>query len=347
MELGRPRTPLASPDDTWQACAVRDVEVVRQRLLGPTIGGVRILAGLLWLANVHWKVPTDFGESNGGGLYKYIASGEERAPFAPFRWVLRELVLPNFALFGWFTLVVEIVLASLLLIGYRTRTVALIGAAQAIPIGLSVIYYERTYEWSWSYLMMIGLHLLLWAVATGDHVGVDGVLAAPPATSRRALGVVGSVGAVVGVVGLFVARSVEFAGREAALLGSDAGFVADGELERRWELKFLWFNPLWAVLTIVFGVLLLAGTKYVVAGWVGAGGFASISGVVFATQRFDYVRDDAAIQRVSTGSNTAFWAGLALAGALFTRRSAILTSSPVTKGLDDDSSIDELTATER
>lgn len=285
------------------------------------IGGVRLLAGLLWLANIHWKVPTDFGKNNGGGLYKYIASGAENAPFAPFRWALREVVIPNFTLFGWSTLVIETLLAGLLLIGYRTRIVALIGAAQAIPIGLSVLYYGRGDEWSWSYLLIVGLHLLLWATAAGEHLGVDGVLAAPRERSNRALRIIGIVGGLVGIAGLFVARSIDFAGKQAALLGSDAGFVnTEGKLVRRWELKFVWFNPLWALLTIAFAVLLMLGARHVMAAWAGVGGFAAIAVVVFATQTFDYARDDGVIQKVATGSNTAFWGGLAVAGALFTRR---------------------------
>jgi hypothetical protein len=31
----------------------------------------------------------------------------------------------------------------------------------------------------------------------------------------------------------------------------------DGNLVRRWELKFLWFNPMWAVLTIACGLVLI------------------------------------------------------------------------------------------
>ena len=77
---------------------------MQERAQGYTIGGVRILAGLMWLANLHWKVPTDFGENNGGGLYKYVAAGAQNAPLAPYRWALRELVLPNFQAFGWFSI---------------------------------------------------------------------------------------------------------------------------------------------------------------------------------------------------------------------------------------------------
>ncbi len=296
---------------------------MQERAQGYTIGGVRILAGLMWLANLHWKVPSDFGQSNGGGLYKYVAAGADNAPLAPYRWMLRELVLPNFQAFGWFTLISETIVAALLLIGYRSRWVALAGAALAVPIGLSVLYYPKADEWAWAYLLMIGLHLLLWAVPSGDHLAVDGVLAGPPERSSRALRSTGIVAVVVGVFGLVVARSVDFSGRAVALLGSDAGFAkADGGITRRWELKFLFFNPLWAVLTIAFGVLLIVASRKAVLAYVAAGGFALLALVVFFQQTFDYLRDDGAVQKISTGTNVAFWGGLAVASALFARRAS-------------------------
>jgi len=324
----------------WTECSFAPVMLgrmttragVQQRAQGYTIGGVRILAGLMWLANLHWKVPSDFGESNGRGLYKYIAAGAENAPLAPYRWVLRELVLPNFQAFGWFTLISETIVAALLLIGYRSRWVALAGVALAVPIGLSVLYYPEADEWAWAYLLMIGLHLLLWAVPSGDHLGVDGVLAGPPERSNRALRSTGIVAVVVGVLGLFVARSIDFSGRAVALLGSDAGFrdaARDGAITRRWELKFLFFNPLWAVLTIAFGVLLILGSRKVVLGYAAAGGFAALALLVFFQQTFDYLRDDGAVQKIATGTNVAFWGGLALASALFARRaSAVVVVVP-------------------
>lgn len=298
---------------------------MQERVRGYAIGGVRILAGLMWLANLHWKVPTDFGQSNGGGLYKYVAAGAENAPFGPYRWALKELVLPNFQAFGWFTLISETVVAALLLIGYRSRVVALVGAAMAAPIGLSVLYYPNADEWAWSYLMMIGLHVLLWAVPSGDHLGVDGVLAGPPERSQRALRSIGIVAVVVGLLGLFVARSVDFAGRGVALLGSDAGFrdaAGDGALTRRWELKFLFFNPLWALLTVALGVLLILGGRRLVLAYVAAFGFAALAAVVFVQQTFEYLRDDGVVQKIATGTNVALWGGLALASVLFARRAS-------------------------
>ena len=298
---------------------------VDQRASGWVIGGARILAGLLWLANLHWKVPPAFGEDSGGGLFKYSESVTRNSPLAPFTWVTEELILPNFRFFGWVTLVVELLLAMLLLIGYRTRVVALVGAAWSVPILLSVIYYDRADEWSWSYLMMIGLHLVLFATAAGRHLGLDGVLERGNDAARRALSIVGAVAVAVGGLGLYVARSVAFAGAEAALLGSDAGFESDGGITRRWELKFLFFNPLWALLTIVFGAALVIGARNARVAWLalaGGVGFAMTAVVVFITSTFDYLRDDGQVQVVSTASNVAVWGAFALAGVVLAQRSS-------------------------
>ncbi len=292
------------------------------------IGGVRILAGLLWLANLHWKVPGDFGENNGGGLYKYSLSVTRHSPFAPFTWLTEEIVLPNFALFGWFTLVLETTLAALLLIGYKTKIVALVSAMAAVPIFLSVIYYDRTYEWSWSYFLMMGVGLLLYASDAGRYVGLDGALDKPDDGRRRSLLAVGIVGTVVGVVGLVVARSIEFTGSTVALLGSDAGFVNDsGDLERRWELKLVFFNPLLALLTVACGVLIILGVRQVKFAYAGAAGYVVLAVVAFVMRTYDYARDDGAIQKIGTGQNVALWAALAL-GGLMLARSLDHASSP-------------------
>ncbi len=297
------------------------VSALDERAHSWVIGGVRILAGLVWLANLHWKVPPAFGEDSGGGLYKYAESVTRHSPFAPYTWVTEELILPNFRFFGWVILVSELLVAMLLLVGYRTKLVALFGAMLTVPILLSVLYYDQSDEWSWAYFMMIGLHLLLYASDAGRHVGLDGVLERGPAAARRALLAVGVIATVTGALGGYVARSVAFAGDEAALLGSDAGFADDaGGIIRRWELKFLWFNPLWALLTIAFGVLLVVGVKRVWAAWAGAAGFGAIAIAVFVAQTFDYVRDDGAIQVVSTASNSAAWGACALAGVLLARK---------------------------
>jgi len=302
------------------------------RLRGPALGLARLSVGLLWLANLHWKVPSDFGESAGGGLYKYSESVTRHSPFAPFTWVTEEIILPNFQFFGWFTIIVETILAALLLIGYRTKIVALMGAAMTMPIMLSVIYYDRADEWSWAYILMFTAHIMLWASDTGAHFGVDGVLRRGPSDARRALMSIGVITSVIGVAGLFVARSVSFAGSQVALLGSDAGFVdADGNLVRRWELKFVWFNPMWALLTIGCGVLLILAVKQLWAARVAGIGLIGLAVVILATRTFDYVREDDSIQLIGTASNAALWGGFGLAVLLLDRAARM---APIDEPID-------------
>ena len=289
------------------------LEQVDQRARGAVLGVGRIGLGLLWLANLHWKVPPDFGQDNGGGLYKYTASVSRHSPLAAFTWVTEEIILPNFRFFGWVTLLGETTLAMLLIVGYRTKLVAIGGAIMPIPIMLSVIYYDRGDEWSWSYLLMVIAHLLVYASDAGNHLGIDGVLRRGPAAANRSIRIVGAVAVALGAAGLFVARSVSFAGSKVALLGSDAGFVNDdGTLVRRWELKFVWFNPLWALLTIALGVVVLAVRQQWATRAAGLG-FAAMAVVILAFHKFDYVRDDGKIQSVATASNAAMWGALAIA----------------------------------
>lgn len=299
-----------------------------ERLRGGVLGAARIIVGLMWLANLHWKVPPGFGESSGGGLYKYSESVTRNSTFAPFTWLTEEIVLPNFAVFGWVTVIVETVVAVLLLIGYRTKLAALVGAMMTVPIFFSVIYYDRADEWSWAYFLMFAVHLFVYASDAGAHLGLDGVLRRGGPAPARAIRTTGIIATIVGLLGLYVARSVDFAGEQVALLGSDAGFVnGDGELVRRWELKFVWFNPLWAVLTIVLGALAVAAFRLPWAARAAGAGFAVLSVVIFAMQNFDYVRDDGVVQSVGTSANAAVWASFAVV-LLIADRSARRSADP-------------------
>lgn len=138
------------------------------------IAAARIVLGLLWLQNSGWKTPPDFGMNAEGGLYKFTMHAVENEVFAPYTFVVRELVLPNFVLFGWMVLIVEASLGGFLLIGLATRFWALVGVAQSAAIALSVLATPG--EWSWSYYLMIAGHLAIFGVAAGRFGGLDGVL---------------------------------------------------------------------------------------------------------------------------------------------------------------------------
>jgi len=145
------------------------------RASATALAGLRVLAGLLWLYNVSWKRPPDFGRDSGSGLYGFTRLAVENPVFAPYSWVVEHVVLPNFVAFGWIVLVVETLLAVLLLTGALVRVAALVGIGQSLAIGLSVAGTPG--EWPWAYWMMIGIHVALLFTPAGRVAAVDAVRA--------------------------------------------------------------------------------------------------------------------------------------------------------------------------
>jgi len=143
---------------------------------GVALTALRLLVGLMWLWNVVWKVPPDFGENKSRASTSGPISESISTVFRPFSWLLEHLVLPNFTAFGWLTFVVESLLAVLLLTGTAVRLAALIGVGQSVAIGLTVA--EAPNEWPWAYAMMIGIHLVLLLTASAQYAAVDAVRAA-------------------------------------------------------------------------------------------------------------------------------------------------------------------------
>jgi len=160
-----------------------------------------VLVGLLWLYNVAWKQPPDFGEDTGSGLFGSTADAVEHPVFPPYSWIVEHVVLPNFAAFGWLVLVVETLLAVLLLTGTLVRPAALVGVGQSLAIGLSVAGTPG--EWPWAYWMMIGIHVLLLFTASAHTAAVDALRAeAVPGRSRPApVRLLRVWGALVGLTG--------------------------------------------------------------------------------------------------------------------------------------------------
>lgn len=145
------------------------------RLNRALLAMVRIGVGLLWLQNVGWKTPPNFGRGDPpGGLYLSASYAVSHEVLRPYAWLMERFVLPNFTFFGWMVLLVEAALGAFLLIGLATRFWALIGIAQTVVIALSVL--NAPHEWYWSYSLMLLVHVALFATAAGRYAGLDGVL---------------------------------------------------------------------------------------------------------------------------------------------------------------------------
>lgn len=214
------------------------------------VAALRTLAGLLWLYNVSWKRPPDFGESSGNGLYGYTMDAVDHPVLPPFSWVVEHLVLPHFTVFGWLVLIVETTLAVLLLTGTLVRLAALIGIGQSLSIGLSVA--QTPGEWPWSYWMMIGIHVVLLFTASGRVAAVDRTRAdvaagrGPRAVVPLLLGW-GVVVALSGVAALVLTIGADPFSSSGSQLGGSSFSVSLGS-----------YNLVGAVVLLVVAALMLA-----------------------------------------------------------------------------------------
>jgi len=143
------------------------------RMSGVSLAVLRIGIAVLWIQNASWKVPPDFGAEANKGLYFWASQAVEYPVLAPYSAFVETMVLPNIAVFGWFTLVTEAALGAFLLMGLATRFWALVGIAQTLAITFSVL--NAPHEWHWSYFLMLLAHIVLLGTAAGRNCGLDGV----------------------------------------------------------------------------------------------------------------------------------------------------------------------------
>ncbi|MDJ0382223.1 TQO small subunit DoxD [Streptomyces sp. G-G2] len=136
----------------------------------------RVVVGLLWIQNLAWKHPPDFGNKSvpPRDLYAWTLNGTEHEVFAPWAWLVDHVIIPHFAVFAWGAFAVEACLGAFLLVGLATRFWALVGLAQTTAITFSVLNTPN--EWFWAYFLMYVAHLALLATAAGRVYGVDAAL---------------------------------------------------------------------------------------------------------------------------------------------------------------------------
>ena len=135
---------------------------------------LRLAVAYLWYENLSWKNPPDFGQSDGSGLYGYTNGAVTHPVLGVWTSIIENVVLPHFALFGWFTFLTEAALAIFLALGLATRFWALVGVMQSFAIYFTVGNLPN--EWKWSYFLMAATHLAILGMAAGRTVGLDQIL---------------------------------------------------------------------------------------------------------------------------------------------------------------------------
>ncbi|MBK8437594.1 MAG: DoxX family membrane protein [Austwickia sp.] len=141
---------------------------------------LRLAVAYLWIENLDWKVPPDFGQGDRAGLWAFTNGSIAHPVFSPYSSFVESFILPTFVPFGWLVYVAEIALGVFLLLGLATRFWAVVGFVQSFVIYLTV--GAQPHEWPWTYVLMMLAHLAVFALAAGRVAGVDGWL------RRRAAG---------------------------------------------------------------------------------------------------------------------------------------------------------------
>jgi thiosulfate dehydrogenase [quinone] large subunit len=172
LRLNRKENAMTSTTRTIATTDINSIETGRPARA--VLAAVRIAVGLMWLQNVNWKRPPDFGQASHSGLYEFTSDAVKHPVLEPFTWLVQNVIYPNFPLFGWGVLIAEFCLGAFLLVGFLTRFWAAIGILQTVAITLSVL--NTPGEWQWSYYLMFAAQFVILATAAGRIAGVDGLL---------------------------------------------------------------------------------------------------------------------------------------------------------------------------
>ncbi len=194
-------------------------------------GALRWIAVLLWLGNVSWKRPPNFGRTDSGcrSLCKYIEHGIDHPVLPGSAWLFEHVLSPNLTAFGWITILGEGAVAALLASGRFRRTAAFGGIA--FSIGILAAVANAPGEWYWSYLLMIAIHIAVIVTTPNEPE--------PPARAMAA------VTAAFGVA-LMLAHIGE------GVTGTEFTFFADGGKFPRDLVQNLFGG------SVAFGVLMIA-----------------------------------------------------------------------------------------
>jgi uncharacterized membrane protein YphA (DoxX/SURF4 family) len=135
------------------------------------LAGLRIFVGIVWIANLSWKLPPDFGRRQARGLLYSFQLAQHWAIVGPLRDLVGSVVIPHFTLFGWLVFAIELAAGVLLLFGLMTRLGAALGTAESVAILLLV--GRAPTEWFWGYAMFVLLNVLPLLVPADERLSID------------------------------------------------------------------------------------------------------------------------------------------------------------------------------
>lgn len=146
--------------------------------MGPWIAFLRIFLGAFWLYEVtlgnNWKTgsftsgpnPEWFGAEAGNAILTEGQASMDAGGWAWFAWLLESVMYPNAALWGYFAVAVQFILAFAFIFGVLSRPVALLG------LGMDFFIYNLGNSRIPPFFTLG--HIFILATGAGMYYGVDG-----------------------------------------------------------------------------------------------------------------------------------------------------------------------------
>jgi uncharacterized membrane protein YphA (DoxX/SURF4 family) len=130
----------------------------------------RLLIGSMWFQGCLWKLPLPVSS----GFEYWTQQLEKYAAFAPHRWLVTHVFLPNLSVINPLVFLAEISFAISLILGVGVRFFSLLAALFALHLWLGL--YLHPGEWPWEYVFIVVIHALFVAYAAGRSLGADALL---------------------------------------------------------------------------------------------------------------------------------------------------------------------------
>ncbi len=127
---------------------------------------LRMLMGTMWWQQTLWKIPPHFD-----GLKYWMQQEADHAAIALQALLVRDVVLPNLAVFGPLVYLVELVIAVSLLLGLFSRAGALLGLLMGLNLWLGL--YSADNEWPWTYMFLVMIQAWFVIDPPGRVLGAD------------------------------------------------------------------------------------------------------------------------------------------------------------------------------
>src|SRR5271166_1497480 len=131
---------------------------------------LRIIVGTMWWQQSLWKVPPHYD----WGLIHWMQVMVDHASTQLQSNLVRDIVLPNIAVFGPLVYAIEVAIAVSLILGFLTRLGSVLGALMAVNLWLGL--YNAPNEWPWTYMFLVVLELLFLLNPPGRSLGIDALL---------------------------------------------------------------------------------------------------------------------------------------------------------------------------